>query len=124
MSWFSSCKLPVTEDERNWVDGAFRRLERLLGRDRMINAKMILPSDYYFPDAYDRKPAAADALFRRLCGYMDVDSAAIKLEVFQDETEELRNLLPHWSSPGNRCAAGFYWRGLKENQQGAIPSRW
>jgi hypothetical protein len=36
-------KLPVENEERLWVDEGFGRLEKMLGRSRMLEAKMILP---------------------------------------------------------------------------------
>jgi hypothetical protein len=39
----------------------------------------------------------AEKLFRRICAYMQVDRATIEFEIFPDETEELRELLPYWS---------------------------
>lgn len=102
-----SPKLPVTDDERAWVDEGFRRLEKFLGRRRMLECRVIRPCPDDFPDAYDKSPACAELLFRRVCEYMQVERAAVELEVFQDETEELRATLPHWSGQSSGCA-GFY----------------
>jgi hypothetical protein len=37
-------KLPVSDDERQWLDEGFRRLERKLGRQRMVEAQVVLPT--------------------------------------------------------------------------------
>jgi hypothetical protein len=34
-------KLPITEDDRQWVDEGFRRLEKSLGRHRLLGAKVV-----------------------------------------------------------------------------------
>lgn len=47
-------KLPVTDEERLWVDEGFRRLQKMLGSFRMLEAQVILPNDEYFPDPYDQ----------------------------------------------------------------------
>jgi hypothetical protein len=39
---------------------------------------------------------------------MRVDRSSIELEIFQDETEELREILPHWSGGAGTRAAGLY----------------
>jgi hypothetical protein len=109
MSWFSP-KLPVHDDARAWADEGFQRLEKALGRSRLLEAKVILPDPKYFPDRYDRSPDAAQLLFNRICGYMRVDPDLIELEIFPDETEELREILPNWSGDGAACAAGIYSR--------------
>ena len=47
-----SPKLPVSDEDRTWVDDGFRRLEKLVGRQRMLEAKVVLPSAEDFPDPY------------------------------------------------------------------------
>jgi hypothetical protein len=101
-------KLPVTEDDRLWVDEGFRRLEKLLGGRRMLEAKIVLPTAEDFPDPYDKTPAAAEKLLRRVCAYMKVDRQSIDFEVFADEKEELRKLLPEWHDSHGTHAAGLY----------------
>ena len=92
-----SAKLPISDEDRQWTDEGFRRLERLVGRRRMLEAKVVLPTAEDFPDPYDRTASAAEKLFDRVCAYMQVSSARVQLEIFADETEELREILPHWN---------------------------
>ena len=103
-----SPKLPVTEDDRLWVDEGFKRLEKLLGRRRMLEAQVVLPTAEDFPDPYDKTPAAAEKLLRRVCAYMKVDRQSIDFEVFGDEIDELKRILPEWHSSGGSRAAGLY----------------
>jgi hypothetical protein len=105
-----STKLPVDDDARAWVDEGFSRLERMLGRSRMLEAEAILPEPEYFPDPYDKSPDAAKALFHRICAYMRADPDQVELEFFPDETEELREILPHWSGGSDGCAGLYYSR--------------
>ena len=107
MPWFS-LKLPISEEARQWVNYGFSRLERMLGRKRLLEAKVVKPTAEDFPDPYDKTPEAAALLFSRVCGYMNVDRSCITLEIFPDETEELKELLPAWRSDGHRGAAGLY----------------
>lgn len=101
-------KLPIYEEDRQWVDDGFRRLEKMLGRPRIIEAQVILPTAEHFPDPYDNTPEAAARLLLRVCGYMRVDRSQIELEIFPDETEELRKVLPSWHGKSGKCAAGMY----------------
>jgi hypothetical protein len=103
-----SAKLPVSEEERQWVNDGFRRLEKSLGRHRMLEAEVVEPTAEDFPDAYDRSPEAVEQLFARVCSYMQVDRSTVELEIFPDETEELHEMLPSWSSDGTPGAAGLY----------------
>ena len=102
-----SPKLPVSEEERHWVDEGFRRLEKLLGHRRLFEAKVILPTPEYFPDPYDESTAGAEAIFKRICSHMRVDRSRVQMEVFPDETEELRSILPYWRGNSGGCA-GFF----------------
>ena len=102
-------KLPVSDPERLWVDQGFDRLARVLGRDRMLRAEVILPTPEHFPDPYDRTEEDADNMFRRICQYMRVARSTIDFELIPDETEELRKLIPYWSSQSGGCA-GLYKR--------------
>jgi hypothetical protein len=102
-----SPKLPVNEEERLWVDEGFVRLETMLGRARMIEAKVVLPDADHFPDVFDGSEPSVETLVHRVCVYMLIDRARIKLEIFPDEAEELReNSL--WSIQTNR-PAGIYF---------------
>lgn len=103
-----SPKLPVGDEERVWVDEGFVRLQAMLGRSRLLEAKVVLPNDEFFPDAYDRSEAAADTVFRRVCDYMQVERKRIRIEIFPDETEELRET-SLWSINTGRQAAGIYF---------------
>lgn len=105
--FFFPAKLPVTEEERLWVDEGFLRLEKMLGRRRLVDADLILPTPEYFPDSYEPTTAGANTLFVRVCKYMRVDRSRIRLEVFPDETEELRSVLPYWRGASGGCA-GFF----------------
>jgi hypothetical protein len=100
-------KLPVTEEEQQWIDEGFARLEKMMGRKRMLRAQVILPSPQHFPDRYDRTPETAELLFQRVCAYMEVERRGIEFEVFPDETEEMRSVLPYWRASSGGCA-GFY----------------
>lgn len=101
-------KLPISDEQRLWVDEGFRRLERLLGRRRMLEAKVVEPTAEDFPDPYNKTPEAVEHLFSRVCSYMRVDRAGVELEIFPDEEEELREILPSWHAEARARPAGVY----------------
>jgi hypothetical protein len=103
-----SAKLPISDEDRRWVDEGFRRLQKLVGRRRMLGAKVVLPTAEDFPDPYDGTPAAAELLFCRVCAYMQVDRSGVEFEVFPAEAETLRETLPYWRADGAKSAAGLY----------------
>jgi hypothetical protein len=113
-------KLPVTEDDRLWVDEGLLRLEAMLGRDRMLDAKVMLPIATDFPDPYDKSEDAAELLLQRICFSMQVDRTAFEFEVFPEENEGLRELLPVWEQSGGQSAAGLYFHQGEGNRKCVI----
>jgi len=103
-----SPKLPICEEDRQWVNEGLNRLKSMLGKHRMLQATVVLPAAEHFPDPYDGSPAAAEKLFCRVCAFMQIDHARIDLEIFPDETEQLRKILPSWRGNPGKSAAGLY----------------
>lgn len=120
MLWFSP-KLPIHEQDRQWVNDGLNRLERLLGRRRLLEAKVVEPTSEDFPDPYDRTEEAAASLFRRVCNYMRVDRDRVTLEIFPDETENLEDILPSWRSDGGSRAAGLYVHAHQQRRMSEEP---
>jgi hypothetical protein len=115
-------KLPVSDEDRQWVDEGFNRLSRMLGRHRMLHAKLILPDAEHFPDPYDKSESAADKMLCRICNYMKVDRTQIDFEVFPDETEELSAMLPYWRGSHDGCA-GLYVHPEDESKRMVVALR-
>ena len=109
-----SPKLPISEEDRQWVNEGFRRLEKLLGRRRMLEARVITPTAEDFPDPYTKTAEGVERLFCRVCDYMDVDRDEIEFEIFPDETEELKAILPSWRGGGGKRAAGLYIHAMED----------
>jgi len=80
----------------------------------MLEATVITPTAEDFPDPYDKTTEAAEKLFSRVCHYMHVVRSEIEFEIFPDETEELKAILPSWSGRGGKHAAGLYIHAMEE----------
>jgi hypothetical protein len=111
-----SPKLPVSDEQRLWTDEGFRCLEKLLGRRRMLDARVVEPTAEDFPDPYDKTPQAVEKLFSRVCAYMRIDRRSVELEIFQDETDELREIVPYWRGGTGKQAAGLYVHAHEQDQ--------
>ena len=70
-------KLPIFDEDRQWGDEGFNRLSRILGRNRMLQATAVQPDAEHFPDPYDKSNIAAEKMFLRICGYMQVDARCL-----------------------------------------------
>jgi len=115
-------RLPIGEEDRQWVESGFEHLSTVLGRKRMLGARVILPDAEHFPDPYDKSDAAIERMFCRICEYMQVDRESIDLEIFPDETSELSSLLPYWSGSQSGCA-GLYVHPGDEDKRVVVALR-
>jgi hypothetical protein len=112
-------KLPVTEDERAWVDEGFRRLGHMLGEGRMLHATVVLPSDEFFSDPFEKSAAGLDRIFRRVCGYMQVDPSELDVEMIPDHSELFEDL-PEFSRHSNDPAGLHFGKTHRERALIAI----
>jgi hypothetical protein len=52
-----------------------------LGSQRMLEARVIEPTDEFFPGEYHSTAEDAEHMLRRLAGYMGIDPAELQLVV-------------------------------------------
>lgn len=81
----------------------------------MLEAKVVEPTAEDFPDPYDKSPESVENLFSRVCWYMGVNRGGLELEIFPDETAELREILPSWSGDGTR-PSGLYLQAHEQEK--------
>ncbi len=108
-------KPPLTDEQSSWVDDGFERLGQILGRNRMIDAQVVLPIVEHFPDPYDGTERSLDTLFRRVCGYMKFEADRVELEVRTDRDAEIREKVPFWQGKSSQ-PAGLYSRSSLDSQ--------
>jgi HEAT repeat protein len=77
-------KCPIDTFEKVWIEQAFRWLGKSFGSRRLLEALVIEPTAEYFPDPYDESNAAIEALFERVCKYLQVRRDRFKLELIND----------------------------------------
>lgn len=100
-------RLPITEEQRLWVDQSFLRLAAMLGKDRMMDAPVFLPIPQHFPDPWERSEAGLRRMFERVAYLLEVDITEVDLELFDNEHDITRSLVPFYSGGGSG-AAGVY----------------
>jgi hypothetical protein len=113
-------KLPVTEEERSWVDKGFSRLKSMLGAKRILGCTVIEPTDRFFPDPWDGSEAGLEGIFSRVCGYMHVERSSVDLEIIPDSSE-LMEALPEYHLRSNH-PAGLHF-GQSEDEKPLIGIR-
>lgn len=110
-------KLPISDQERIWADEGFRRLGTMLGMNRLLEATMILPTDEFFPDPFQKSETGLKTLFRRVCAFVNVDPAVVDLEIISDDSE-LFELLPQYQASSSD-PAGLHF-GKTHDQRAII----
>jgi hypothetical protein len=97
---------PVEPWMRDWILGRLAWLAKQLGEDRLLNGRVITPTDEHFPFGLDGSEERGRRMFEHLCGLMGVDPAPLQLR-FEDSAKPLTTgtLEYDWSSDG---AAGTY----------------
>ena len=103
--WFTP-KSPLTDQQRAWIDLRFAWLTEQFGRAR-LEGTVVTPTDAFFPDPYDGTREAATLLFSRVCRYMDLDPARLRLDFYRSA---LADEVAVAFSPGvpNSYALGLY----------------
>lgn len=82
--WFAP-KCPLNVLEKTWTEWRMRWLADQFGVGRLLQAKVILPTEEYFPSPLGSDPKSPRYLLDRLCAYMGVPPSSISLEIVPDE---------------------------------------
>jgi hypothetical protein len=105
MRWLAA-QCPLDEKQQLWIEQASSWIVKQF-EIQAAEVAMILPTPEFFPDTYRGREEDVDLLLNRVCSYMRVDRERLELELFSDQSRELRNHLPVFHSSG-RGAAGTY----------------
>ena len=71
--------LPVTEEEKDWIENSYLWLINEFGVDYFLGRRTILPEQSFFPDKYKANEECVLKVFERVCSYMDVDPKTIDI---------------------------------------------
>jgi hypothetical protein len=107
MGWFGAA-CPVGLREQRWIEESMTVFRCELGPGP-LGRPVVLPTAEFFPDPRTGTDADIDAVFRRVCGYAEVDAAAITVEV-HGGTEQVDFARATGLAYESRSAAGDYRR--------------
>lgn len=79
---------PVPVQDKAWIEYRFAWLVKQFGPQRLFNSEVIEPTDEFFPETYTGDHADAQALFRQICRFMQVNPNEMRFEVLPDERLE------------------------------------
>jgi hypothetical protein len=112
-------KLPLDQDQQDWADRSFRRLDSLLGARRLLDATVMLPTQEYFPDPYDKSEESLRRMVDRVAVAMMVNPTQIDVELFSSEYDVSRTLVPLFSGKDS-APGGLYFHAPEERQRIAV----
>jgi hypothetical protein len=93
-----SAKCPLDTYEKTWSELRMRWLADRFGIERMLRARLILPTEEFFPDPFEKTYESVRRLMDRLCGYMAIDSTTLGLEIC--EKDQLPGAAGHYDASG------------------------
>lgn len=108
MLWWSRPRCPCDPAAKAWVEERLQWLSEQFEDSAFNGLPVILPTDRFFPDAYDGSQASVRTMLNRVCRFMEVDADRVVLRLISNTGEvALVNEAGHYL-PGS--AAGTYRR--------------
>jgi hypothetical protein len=77
------------EERRTWLLDGLARLIQLRGYEQLVLAPLLIPSNDYFPDAWESSPNGVQTLLRRLLVYAGLEGLRVKLHVYREANAEV-----------------------------------
>lgn len=121
MRWFIP-KCPVKAEDKVWIEESMLWLSEEFGSDTLRDARVVLPTDEFFPEPFSEDENDVQALVDRVCGYMGVNPDRIELEFFTGHDSELQRSLPSYEYSHDGVAGHYRKRrgrfvvGLESSQ--------
>jgi hypothetical protein len=73
---------PLDAEAKRWVESHLAWLADEFGGDVFTRRAIVLPTEEFFPAAFDGSESAVQEMYEQVCGYMDVDPTEIPLEIY------------------------------------------
>lgn len=80
-----SPKPPLRTAEKAWVESRMKWLAENLGLARMLEARVILPTDEHFPGVVVGKASSAHVVLDQLCQYMGIERSRVQLMICTED---------------------------------------
>lgn len=122
MFWKKKNKLPITDEDKTWIDEDLNWLRTEFGEEHFMEINTITPTEDYFNRTFDGTEKDAEYILERTKELMKIEDVEIKLDFFSDSPVEMAdgtilttpaNIDGSWES-----ASGTY----EETEKGAVIS--
>lgn len=112
MFWKKKKNLPVTIEDKEWIEESFLSLRQNFGLEHFDNLKTITPTKEFYNTTFKGNEEDAEFILKRTIELMSIEDKDVILKYFSDEQVEMddgtvlttpADLNGNWES-----AAGFY----------------
>jgi len=119
MFWNKKSKLPITVDDKNWVEESFMFLQEILGKEHFDGLRTITPTKNFYNWTFKGNEEDAEFILERTKEIMMINDATFKLKYFSDQPIEMSDgtiLSTPADINGNwKSASGIYEELENEN---------
>ena len=91
MFWNRKKKLPITEEDRIWIDQDLNWLRTEFGEEHFLEIQTVIPTKDCFERDFDGTEKDAEFILERTMKLMNIQDVNIKLEFFSDGIVEMED---------------------------------
>lgn len=122
MFWNKKNKLPITKEDKVWIDEDLNWLRNELGEEHFMEIKTVKPTKDFYEKTFDGTEKDAEFILERTMELMCIQNTEIKLEYFSDSPVQMEDgsilTTPADINGSWESAGGFY----EENSDNTIIS--
>jgi hypothetical protein len=89
MFWNKKIKLPITKEDKIWIDEDLNWLRTEFGEEHFKEIRTVTPTKDYYDRTFDGTEKDAEFILKRTMELMNIRDTEIKLEFFSDEPIEM-----------------------------------
>jgi hypothetical protein len=89
MFWNKKAKLPITEEDKIWVDENLNWLRTEFGEEHFMKIQAVTPTKKFYNRTFDGTEKDAEFILKRTMELMNIHDAEIRLEFFSDQPIEM-----------------------------------
>ena len=89
MFWNKKTKLPITKEDKIWVDEDLNWLRTEFGEEHFMEIRTVTPTKDFYNRNFDGTEKDAEFILKRTMELMNIRDTKIKLEFFSDEPIEM-----------------------------------
>lgn len=89
MFWNKKKKLPITDEDRVWVDESLNWLRAEFGEEHFMKTRTVTPTKDFYDRTFDGTEKDAKFILQRTMELMNIQNVDIKLDFFSDSPIEM-----------------------------------